>query len=242
MSVLTRRREPGPGQLVLVLPGVPLPATPTPRRRPRPPLPQRTAPPRPPGYAAPRPHGPVKARQHPGELHGAAQTSRQVRVMNLRVEQLDGGKWKLTLPRIPAWAAVAATPSQVAVGIRSAFTELQIAAYADWKNTAPDIDVPDYRRRRPKRSDRKKVRNDVHPVEAWKLTGDTDARGVPLWLSPGAKRHCYPQDTEVVRRVIAKREKAGLAPIPDPPPMDAVQVRAMVERSNVVQIRRGKTA
>jgi hypothetical protein len=234
MRTSTKCRTPGPGQLVLILPGLPAGQPHQPRvRRPQP------APERPPVTASrpvPRPHGPVKARQIPGELHGAAPTARQVRTMTLNVEQLDGGKWRLTLPRIPAWAAVAATPSQVAVGIRSAFTELQIAAYADWRNTVLDIDVVTYRRRRPKRSAAKKVRKDVHPPEAWRLTGESDARGVPLWQSPGAKQLCYAEDCQVVQRVIAKREKAGLAPRPDLPP-------APVETpDNVVQIRRRKSA
>ncbi len=244
MSVMTKRRTPGPGQLVLVLPGLPAPAPTAPRQRPaRPPV--RTATPRPPtpaGYVTPRPHGPVKARQMPGELHGAAQTSRQVREILLKFQQTPDGRWRITQPRIPAFVAVASNAAQLVVAIRSGFTEAQVAAYADWQNTAYDADVPTYRRRRPKRSEGKKVRKDVHPFDAWKLTGELDQRGIPLWQSPGAKRLSYPEDCQVVQRVIAKREKAGLARRPELPPPDREDVRAMVKRSNVVDIRRGKTA
>ncbi len=233
---------PGPGQLTLVLPGVPA----TPSQRPgRPPVRQRHTPVRPPVSAspvAPRPHGPVKARQIPGELHGAAQTSRQVREIVLKVQQTHDGRWRITQPRIPEWVAVASNPAQLVVAIRGGFTEAQIAAYSDWRGTAYDGEVVTYRRRRPKRSAPKKIRKDVHPFEAWKLTGEVDMRGIPLWQSPGAKQLTFPEDTQCVRRVMDKREKAGLARRPDRPAPTASDVRAMVERSNVVQIRRGKTA
>lgn len=240
MSAATRRR-PGPGQLVLVLPGLP---NPTPRPT-RPPTRQRRQPPpaRPPaGYVAPRPHGPVKARQIPGELHGAAQTPRQVQDILLRVQQTPDGRWRLTQPRVPEWVTVASNAHQLVAGIRSGFTEAQIAAHSQWRGTAYDAEVPTYRRRRPKRSAAKKTRKDVHPFDAWKLTGTCDQRGVPLWQSPGAKQLVYPEDTQVVQRVMDKREKAGYARRPGPAPLAQEEVRAMVERSNVVQIRRGRTA
>lgn len=236
----TARRFPGPGQLVLVLPGVPNPPKPA-----RPPVRQRQTPPRPPvpaGRVTPRPHGPVKARQMPGELYGAAQTSRQVQDILLRFQQTPDGRWRITQPRVPEWIKVASNVHQLAEAVRSGFTEAQIAAHSDWRGVRHDLEVPDYRRRRPKRSAAKKVRKDVYPVDAWKLTGTCDQRGVPLWQSPGAKRLTFAEDCQVVQRVMAKREKAGLARRPGPPAMDQGEVRAMVERSNVVQIRRGRTA
>ncbi len=239
MSVLTKRRTPGPGQLVLVLPGVPLPAAPAPRSA-RPPVRQRTMPPRPPvpaGYVTPRP---VKARQMPGELHGAAQTSRQVQDILLRFQQTPDGRWRITQPRVPEWIKVASNVHQLAEAVRSGFTEAQIAAHSQWRGTAYDAEVPTYRRRRPKRSASKKVRKDVHPFDAWKLTGTCDQRGVPLWQSPGAKALTYPQDTWVVQRIMDKREKAGLARQPGPPESERSEWRH--SGGNVVDIRRAESA
>ncbi len=178
----------------------------------------------------------------PGELHGAAQTSRQVREIVLKVQQTHDGRWRITQPRIPTFVQVASNAAQLVVAVRTGFVEAQVAAYSDWRGTAYDGEVVTYRRRRPKRSAPKKIRKDVHPFQAWKLTGEVDMRGIPLWQSPGAKQLTFPEDTQCVQRVMDKREKAGLARRPDRPAPTASDVRAMVERSNVVQIRRGKTA
>lgn len=207
----TTRRTPGPGQLVLVLPGIPtrpvVVVEKSVRQRQVKPTPLRVAPAPAPTPPRARPRPPVQQHRGPGELIGAAPTSRQVKVMTLRVEQLDGGKWRLTLPRIPAWGAVVATPAQLAVGIRSGFTEMQVAAYSDWKNCRYDLDVPDYRRRRPKRSAPMKNRRDVHAPTKWKEIPDG------RWVSPSGL--LYPADCQVVLRVRRKLFRQGLGLNPD---------------------------
>lgn len=156
-----------------------------------------------------RVRGPVKPRRVVGELHGPADVPRQVRRIPLIVEQLDGGMWRFTLPRAPGWAAVARNPAEAAHAIRRAFTEAQIVAYSDWRGTiydSPEAAGPEFRRSRPRaRSSR---RCDVyHPTE-WRL--DVDG----YWISP--KGHRYPENRQVVQRVMRARRDLGLPARPDP--------------------------
>jgi hypothetical protein len=216
-----RMLRPGPGQLSLALAGVPEVASePVGARRlravrrheratpPAPPPPPRPTPPAPPTPARARVAPPARS----GDLHGAAPTSRQVRAIVLRVEQLPDGRWRLTMPRVPAWCAAASNPGQVAAEIRRAFIEAQIAAYSDWKGTVLDIDVPtvNYDRRngrRPKRSKPNPLRKDTHPVTAWKTCPDG------RWRSP--KGLLYDESCQVVQRVIERRRRLGMSPRPD---------------------------
>lgn len=159
-----------------------------------------------------RAHGPVRARQ--GELHGPPTTvARQVRTVTVRVEQLEGGRWRFTMPRAPGWAMAARTPVEAAGALRSAFTEAQVAAYSDWRGHTYDAAVPVHRRRRAKRSAPSPHRRDVHPPTAWRLAGDG------RWVSPSGL--LFPEDTQVVQRVMAKRQAMGLSARPDPAQPDA---------------------
>lgn len=158
---------------------------------------------------AARPHGPTRARRVVGELQGPAEVPRQVRRIPLIVEQLDGGMWRFTLPRAPGWAAVARNPVEAAHAIRAGFTEAQVAAYSDWRGTlydTPEAAGPEFRRHRPRaRSSR---RCDVYAPTEWRL--DVDG----YWISP--KGHRYPEDRQVVQRVMRARREMGLSARPDP--------------------------
>ncbi len=182
-----RRWRPGPGQLVLLLPGVPDPRPVRARQA-------RTS-----RRPTPRP-------QSPGELQGAAPTSRQVRTLTLTVEHTPDNRYRLTLPKVPAWAAVVSNPQQLTAAFRGAFTEIQIAAYSDWKRVTYDGDVPEARRAqhaRPKRSKPMKNRRDIHPPTEWKELADG------RWKSPSGM--LYQRDCQVVVRVRQKLFRLGLS-------------------------------
>lgn len=157
---------------------------------------------------------PLRRAPDRGVLQGPAPTSRQVKTITLQVEQLDGGKWRLTMPRIPAWAHVASAPPHVLVAIRSAFTEAQVAAYSSWRGHQYDADVLPPVRRRPPRKAANKTRKDIHPPDAWLMTGDVGDDGAPIWCSPKGLR--LSENSQVVQRVKKKRVKWGLSPRPDP--------------------------
>lgn len=206
--------RPGPGQLALALAGVPdRPVCASPRRLRAVKAHERAAapPPRPAPPKPPRPAPPVR-KQHPGDLHGAGPTSRQVTTITLRVEQMPDGRWRLTQPRVPAWVAVASSAGQLVAEVRRGFVEAQCVAYADWRGTVPDIEVPsvNYDRRngrRPKRSKPNPLRKDTHPPTAWLVLPDG------RWRSP--KGHLFAEECQVVQRVMQRRVRFGLAARPD---------------------------
>lgn len=143
----------------------------------------------------------------PGELQGAASTSRQVRTLLLSVEHTPDNRYRLTLPRqVPSWSAVVSTPQQLTAAFRGAFTEVQCAAYSDWKRVQYDGEIPTPRRDqhvRPGRSRPMKNRRDVHPPTEW--TELDDGR----WQSPSGM--LYQRDCQVVVRVRQKLFRMGLS-------------------------------
>lgn len=144
-------------------------------------------------------------RSHAGELHGAAPVPHQVRQITVTIEQLAGGRWRLTQPRVPGWVQAARTASELAIALRQGFTEAQVAAHSDWRMHTYDGSGPIYHR--PVRRARSHRRNDVyHPTE-WIFTGSA-------WVSP--KGHRYPESTDAVQRVMAARRKMGLPARPEP--------------------------
>jgi hypothetical protein len=152
-------------------------------------------------------HGPTKARRpEPGQLHGPPPgVPRQVRAVDVRVEQLDDGRWRFTQDAAPGWAVTAARPHEAVQALRAAFTERQVAAHADWRGHVYDAAGPEHRRHAP--ASRGARRSDVYDVREWRLDG-------ALWVSPRGLR--YPERTQVVQRVIARRLQEGLAARPDP--------------------------
>lgn len=144
-------------------------------------------------------------RSHTGELHGAAPVPHQVKQITVTIEQLAGGRWRLTQPRVPGWVQAARTASELAIALRQGFTEAQVAAHSDWRMQTYDGSGPIYHR--PARRGRSHRRNDVYDCREWRRVGDT-------WLSP--KGHRYPEHTDAVQRVMAARRKMGLPDRPEP--------------------------
>lgn len=198
----TRARMPGPGQLVL--PGLPAPPA-TPRRG------LRSVPTGLTASAAPAPARPQRTiglrPQGPGELQGPAVARRQIQAITVRVEQLDGGRWRFTQPRVPGWVAVGYRAPDVVGAIRRGFTEAQVAAYSDWRGHRTDYDdLGAYRRSKPLK--RSKRRCDVYDPAAWQLCDDG------RWVSPKGLK--FSEDRQAVQRVMAARRRMGLTPRPDP--------------------------
>jgi hypothetical protein len=164
---------------------------------------------------AARAHGPTRARRSAGELHGPAEhVSRQVRRIRLDVEQIDGGRWRLTMGSAPGWSAVASNAGQLVAAVRSGFVEGQVAAYSSWRGHVYDEpSAPEHRRHRP--SARSSRRCDVYEATAWRLGHDG------RWISPGGNR--FPESRQVVQRVMAQRQAMGLSARPDPVAPDYVR-------------------
>jgi hypothetical protein len=133
---------------------------------------------------------------------------RQVRAITVTVTQLDDGRWRLTQPRVPGWAAAASTPGELAAAMRRGFTEAQVAAHSQWRGHVYDAAVPTYRRSRPLARSRRRC--DVYDPTEWRLDPDDSTK----WISP--KGHRYPEDRQAVQRVIAARVALGLPARPDP--------------------------
>jgi hypothetical protein len=158
--------------------------------------------------------------------------SRQVRIIDVRVEQLDDGRWKVTQPRVPAWGAVVRSPGELAAALRRGFTESQVAAHSQWRGTAYDAAAITYKRNRPTARSRKRC--DVYSADMWLL--DPDRPGV--WISPKGFR--YPEERQVVQRVMAARKSMGLAERPDP--VNPTAITSMTARNVETMQQRGKTA
>jgi hypothetical protein len=183
-----------------------------------------------------RRHGPTKARRPVGDLQGPPEgVSRQVRIIDVRVEQLDDGRWKVTQPRVPAWGAVVRSPGELAAALRRGFTESQVAAHSNWRGHIYDGAAVTYKRSRPTARSRKRC--DVYSADMWSL--DPDKPGV--WVSPKGFR--YPEERQVVQRVMAARKSMGLAERPDPVnPSPSAAVTSMTARNVHTMKQRGKTA
>lgn len=217
MRIPTRStRAPGPGQLAL--PGLPAPAHPVAPSRSRG---LRSVPTGLTASAAPVPVAPARPQrplgmrpQGPGELQGPAAARRQIQAITMRVEQLDGGRWRFTQPRVPGWVAVGHRAPDVVGAIRRGFTEAQVAAYSDWRGHRTDYDdLGAYRRSKPLK--RSKRRCDVYDPAAWRLCDDG------RWISPKGLK--FAEDRQAVQRVMEARRRMGLTPRPDPVNPEQVQ-------------------
>lgn len=143
-----------------------------------------------------------------------ARAGRQVRAVSLVVETLPDGAVRVSSPQARGWAGVARNPSELARVVASAFTEVQVAAYAAWQGQLYDLDeltdvdpgdpttalpTPPKRRNRTVRSDAQ------HPAD-WQRTEDG------RWRSPGGRY--YRDGCQLVERVKANRRALGIV---DPP-------------------------
>lgn len=145
------------------------------------------------------PHRPIPA---PGG-------GRVPKAIMMMVEPQPGGGYRISTPHARGWAAVVHNPNQLAHGVRQAFTETQLAAYARAHNRVYDLDgmtgqvVGDplagkavTREARPRRGRRS------HSPADWKMTDNGS------WKSPNGR--VYGPSTQVVQRVLAGRQRLGL--------------------------------
>jgi hypothetical protein len=145
-----------------------------------------------------------------GILAGPAQTARQVKVITVRVEQINRGVFRVTQAATPGWAGVARNPHELARAVAAAFNEAQLATHAGWRNTpyeAPDGQIY----RRPPRPGKPGHRSDVHDPREWVVVADG------RWRDPGSGRLWRP-DSQVVRRVQHRRMQLGLPSTPSTDP------------------------
>ena len=134
-----------------------------------------------------------------GDLAGAAPTPRQVREVVLRIEQVSPGVLKVSAPF--GWVGgLARTPPELARLVSQSFREAQVAAYARWRQSA-------YTQGGGERKKRRVSRRDVFDPAEWRVDDDG------MWIDPGLGRRWHP-DTQVVRRVMDKREGLGLPRTP----------------------------
>jgi len=138
-----------------------------------------------------------------------AGVSRQVRHITVNIEQLPDGRLLFKQPKVGGWAAAARNSGEVLVAIRSAFREAQVAGYSTWRGSMYDA-VDGHQHRRHKPNARSARRCDVYVPSAWAISPDDPN----VWVSPKGLR--FPEDRQVVQRVIAARVAMGLTPRPDP--------------------------
>jgi hypothetical protein len=154
------------------------------------------------------PADPPPRPQRAGELRLVPDVPRQIRKITVEIEQLPDGILRFTQPKTPGWVAAGRSPIEVVRALRSAFTERQVFAHADWKGTVYDHPAtPQHRRHKPVSRGRRRC--DVYAADQWMI----DERG--LWVSPG-KGHRYPESTAVVQKVIKARRAMGLPDRPGP--------------------------
>lgn len=128
----------------------------------------------------------------------------------MMVEPLKTGGYRLSTPHARGWAARVCTPVELAQGMLQAFTEAQVSAYARAHGKVYDLDGltsqvvgdplaarPPARERRPRKGRR------AHSPADWTMTDNGS------WKSPNGR--VYGPSTQVVQRVLAGRERMGLA-------------------------------
>jgi hypothetical protein len=152
---------------------------------------------------------PCQTRAHVGaRLPGPPSVRNQVRSVPIQVDATPWG-WRVSTPLARGWAAIARSPQQLAAAIGAAFTEAQVASYARWKGSAYDLDemtdvVPgdSLAAAVATTTFRHRSRPDQHDPAAW--TPLSSGR----WRSPSGRE--YRPDTDVVRRVKARRRELGI--------------------------------
>jgi hypothetical protein len=146
-----------------------------------------------------------------GQQLGPAPIRNQVKAITVKIEALPGGL-RISTPTTQGWAAFARNEAQLVAAVRAAFTEAQIAAYAQWRNGTYDLadtvsrDDPDplvaaapneIRRPRPK------VRRDQYNPADWVVRSDG------RYQSPSGRS--YAPDSTMARRIRAAWGKHGVA-------------------------------
>lgn len=143
----------------------------------------------------------------PLQSPGAGRMPKAIMVM---IEPLASGGYRLSTPYARGWATAVRTPNELAQGVRHAFTETQVAAYAHAHGKVYDLDgltgqvAGDPLAGRPvAREQRSRRGRRSHSPADWQMTDNGS------WKSP--KGRVYGPTTQVVQRVLAARERLGLA-------------------------------
>lgn len=117
----------------------------------------------------------------------------------LRVEALDSGL-RLSTPQARGWARLARSHEDLARGVAEAFREAQLASYARARGEPYDLDVlSDASELHPLTASGSRPRADIYDPQDW--TRMEDGR----WRSPSGR--CFRADSQVVQRVLAKRDQ-----------------------------------
>lgn len=141
----------------------------------------------------------------------------RARVINVQVEQLTTGQYRLSTPHARGWAEVAGNPVALVRALQGAFREVEVAAYARARGEAYDLDaltshVPgDPLAALPQRRVRSRNphRRAAHSPADWTKVGEmVDRTGAVMWRSPGGRM--YGEGTKAVQNVITKRRALGL--------------------------------
>lgn len=146
----------------------------------------------------------------PTRLPAAPTSLHTPNAINVLVERLPGGGYRLSTPYARGWAVTCSTPMQLANALPGAFTEASIAAYARAKGAVYDLDqltsqvVGDAvagaapgRAKKPRTG-----RRAAHSPADWSMTDSG------TWRSPSGRM--YGPETLAVQRVKVKRAQLGL--------------------------------
>lgn len=139
----------------------------------------------------------------------------RARVINVQVEHMLDGTFRISTPHARGWAAVARTQAELARGLSQAFIETSVAAYARGRGEAYDLDVltshvpgDPLANRPPQRvRSRSPQRRKSHSPADWQKVAMTDQSG-SMWRSPAGRM--YGEATLAVQSVIRKRRSMGL--------------------------------
>jgi hypothetical protein len=144
----------------------------------------------------------------PGGMAGVPLVRNQVREVTIRVEAMPNGALRVSTPQARGWAVVVRTRDELVRAVQQAFTEAQVASYAQWRGESYDLDALtpvdgscSWTAATHTRSFALRRRGDVYNPKDWVQLEDG------TWRSPGGR--VYGADTEVVRRVRAKRRTNG---------------------------------
>jgi hypothetical protein len=134
----------------------------------------------------------------------------QIRSIQLNVEIMDQGL-RVSLPVAQGWAAFASSPHSLVAAVKAAFTEAEIAAYAQWRNGTYDLadtvsrDDPDPIVAAPPNEisrHRPKTRRDQYNPADWKVDG------MGRYVSPTGRS--YAPDSYMASRIRAMWVKHGI--------------------------------
>lgn len=146
----------------------------------------------------------------PNRLPAPPASRHTPQAIQVLLERMPGGGYRMSTPHARGWAATCHTPLQLASAAATAFNETSVAAYARAHGAVYDLDQltgqvvgdPIAGAATGRRKTQRKGRRAAHSPADWSMT-DTGA-----WRSPAGR--IYGKDTLTVQRVIAKRVAAGL--------------------------------